>query len=369
MSNILVVAAMPPPVHGQSLCTEKIVSILNGSEFNVTVQNTSPESLNRGIKYHFRRICGHILALRFLLMHFVGFRRISALYTIFESGLGVLYNIIVVIFARICRVPVIIHHHTSFHAINYSRVFRVLIVVSGRMCRHIVLSQGMANGLISLYKIPPDGVMVLNNASLVSDGLMTRPEVKFDRQENFRIGFIGNICAEKGIIYIDRLIRFLVSEKVNFEFILCGPFADSTSKIIVENLINEFGGIVKYNGPVSGRSKIEFFEGLDLLVFPSIYKYEAQPLVLLEALSFGVPVVASDAGFIGELLGDDFEVVRNLNDFNKSVLNVLDKLKYNQEYFRSRSYARYLYCYELSKLNLRDIVVKFFRATDFSNKC
>lgn len=39
-----------------------------------------------------------------------------------------------------------------------------------------------------------------------------------------------------------------------------------------------------------------------MLLFPSTYAFEAQPLVIIEALSSGVPVVAYDVGSIPDLV-------------------------------------------------------------------
>ena len=49
--------------------------------------------------------------------------------------------------------------------------------------------------------------------------------------------------------------------------------------------------------------------GIDLFLFLSRYKYEAQPLVVLEALSFGVPAIVSRRGYTSEIVGDAGHVI------------------------------------------------------------
>ncbi|OYU71979.1 MAG: hypothetical protein CFE32_25085, partial [Alphaproteobacteria bacterium PA3] len=57
-----------------------------------------------------------------------------------------------------------------------------------------------------------------------------------------------------------------------------------------------------YWGAVGAEEKKRFFEAVAFFVFPTQYKNEAEPVVILEALSAGVPVVAFQRGCIAELI-------------------------------------------------------------------
>jgi glycosyltransferase involved in cell wall biosynthesis len=62
---------------------------------------------------------------------------------------------------------------------------------------------------------------------------------------------------------------------------------------------------IKYYGPVLGDAKKEFFAELNTFVFPTRYRNEAEPLVILEALMNGCPVVANNRGCIRSMLTVD----------------------------------------------------------------
>ena len=55
----------------------------------------------------------------------------------------------------------------------------------------------------------------------------------------------------------------------------------------------KFGEAIVELGPVAGAAKQRFFETIDIFFFPSRYRMEAQPLVMLEALSYGVATLAT----------------------------------------------------------------------------
>ena len=64
----------------------------------------------------------------------------------------------------------------------------------------------------------------------------------------------------------------------------------------------ETGGEVRFFGPVYGDGKLALFEAADIFAFPSRYRYECQPLSLIEAMAHGLPIVSTAAGASGQLV-------------------------------------------------------------------
>jgi glycosyltransferase involved in cell wall biosynthesis len=58
----------------------------------------------------------------------------------------------------------------------------------------------------------------------------------------------------------------------------------------------------RFNGVVRGEAKRRALERGGVFILPSQYENETQPLSVIEALAFGLPVVASDIGGIKEML-------------------------------------------------------------------
>ncbi|WP_374319660.1 glycosyltransferase family 4 protein [Aquabacterium sp.] len=294
---IFVVAAMPPPVHGQSVMNLIVAdSIRNYSPNNLTISNIAPSSSNI-LVYHLSRISRVTIAsLRIL---FSPRRRISV-YSVYESGFGFLYNLLILISARVRMADVFIHHHTSEHCKRHSKRFAVVNWMAGVHAKHIVLSDQMKSDLQDTYGTNLL-IRVVNNGSCLSGIPKIDPNHKiFDG--SISLGHLSNLTPEKGVADVLSIFSELRSRGCPVRLELAGPTADPS----IEKAIAEFSALgdnyFRYWGPVFGERKADFLSKVDIFLFPSRYKYEAQPLVLLESMAYGAFCIAYEAGYIPELL-------------------------------------------------------------------
>ena len=59
---------------------------------------------------------------------------------------------------------------------------------------------------------------------------------------------------------------------------------------------------IRLVGPVFGVDKDKCFKSANLFLFPS--KFDTFPLVILEAMSYGIPVISTDIGGIADIVQD-----------------------------------------------------------------
>jgi glycosyltransferase involved in cell wall biosynthesis len=200
--------------------------------------------------------------------------------------------------ARAYRRRIFVHHH-SFAYINKSTLTSKLLFSLLRDATHIVLSHGMGSALADRYKIDSSTIKVVSNAAFYGpppDIARTQSDVKTP----IRIGFLANITFAKGFIEFFEVLMELGRLAVPYRAYIAGPISPN-ARSTFERLMAA-AEQVDYVGPLYDDAKRRFYQQLDILLFPTKYVNEAEPLVIHEAIRSGVHVIACARGAIPELL-------------------------------------------------------------------
>lgn len=114
--------------------------------------------------------------------------------------------------------------------------------------------------------------------------------------------FLAKMDVWKGVHDLLRACAILKDQGVAFRLTLAGPSGTAGDPEALETLICTQGlrPMVEYIGSVVGDAKNELLERCDALVLPS--HHEGMPLVLLEAMAHGLPVVASTVGSVPDVV-------------------------------------------------------------------
>lgn len=111
----------------------------------------------------------------------------------------------------------------------------------------------------------------------------------------FNVLFVGRLIGIKGVSLLLEVARREENRDVRFAFVGDGPMAQT-----VQNAAQELPN-VSFVGRVENHRLNLYYNAADLLVMPSQYE-EGYGRVILEALSCGTPVIASNRGGIAEAL-------------------------------------------------------------------
>lgn len=291
---VFMVGAFPPPVHGLAMANEAMAKRLAGCA-HVVKFDTVGVRVGSGWVGRLFRLGTGIAVLRCAIMAAV--RRPSSIYISLSGGPGQLYDGMFALIGNLLHVPVFIHHHSFRYLNKPSRLARLVFHLAGR-ATHIVLCPDMAERLKQLYPTSVRETLVLSNTAL--SPAAPGGHIRVRAGHPLTLGFLSNITPEKGIFAFFDVLSMLDRSGLQLHASVAGPVADTIRSEFDAALIRH--PQAKYVGSVSGEAKTKFYESIDLLVFPSRYENEAEPLTIIEAMGFGVPVLASDKGCIPSTL-------------------------------------------------------------------
>jgi glycosyltransferase involved in cell wall biosynthesis len=296
---ILMIGPFPPPVHGASLVTLKLAERLRG-HMPVICCDISPGAA-RGLAYHVTRAWRVLKTAAVVLASPRG----ATVYLSAAGGSGLAYTAFLAGIARLIGRTIVVHHH-SFAYINHrSGLMALVAAFAGSRALHLTLCQRMASKLQALYP------RALRTAVLSNAFLFAPAPARLNAGDGMplRLGHLSNLSREKGLHDVLALQEDLQRRGAPTELLLAGPTANAEDADRVTSAVSRSAGRIRHLGPLYDKAKDDYFAGIDVLLFPSRYVNEAEPLVLFEALAQGVPVIAYDRGCIAEQLGDDGGVI------------------------------------------------------------
>lgn len=290
--RVAVVAQLPPPVTGLAAVSLEMVRRLTKAGLAPRCFNVSPPISNsRSVVLAIRFARASIAMLGLLLTRIGG---TDTLYMPTDSNAGLVINSIIAHFARILNMKLYLHHHNFSYINEFDNRMNKLIKSSPKYTSHIFLCEKMQDQFISQYS---DSWSHAQARSIIIGNAFLIPQVETQlRTGPLRIGHLSNLTFDKGTGTFISLFRNLRSKGLLVEAVVAGPCIDGDIEQEILSCAAEFGDSFIWTGPVYGDEKSDFFRSIDLFVFPSIYKNEAQPLVVIEAQSFGLPVLSTNIG-------------------------------------------------------------------------
>ena len=106
--------------------------------------------------------------------------------------------------------------------------------------------------------------------------------------------FLGLGNEAKGLFVSVEAVRLANTfSSQRFRFTFAGSFASADDEQRFVKLMQSSGDWIRRVGVVSGLAKATMLRESDVLIFPTQYPHEGQPLVLMEALAFDLPIVTT----------------------------------------------------------------------------
>ncbi len=213
-------------------------------------------------------------------------------------------DIFLAVLKRVLRQPAIIStKHGSTDATSTTSLYERLGDMSLRYFDIVVaVSEYTKKKLIELH-VPEGKLEVIHNGIDVSSlsgsgkGLLRKA---LGLEEGVKVvGYIGRLGPEKGIPYLLEAAETICRSRKDIYFTLIGEgiLKEETEAFIASKGLKGRIIMLGWRKDATG-----LLPDMDMLLLPSLT--EGAPMVILEAMAAGVPVITSDVGGIGEIIED-----------------------------------------------------------------
>lgn len=261
---------------------------------------------------------------------------------------------------RICKtrnVKVVIHLHGSefeewFYSLKNTQKERVRFFLRD-VDRIIVLGDEWKNKIVRIE--PLANITVIHNSVDIPNKM-----VKWNDRP-FKILFLGVLVPRKGVIDLLEALSLLKNKGKlkNIQLIIAG---NGEQEYELNNKSQKLGlkETVKFVGWVNKSGREKLLLNSQLLVLPSYH--EGLPMSILEAISYGMPVITTDVGDVNSA------VINNKNGFLIRPGDVVSLEKHiyeisnnKDEYNKMSNYSRKLAEEKFSSKKFFELILKSYR--------
>lgn len=235
-----------------------------------------------------RQIVG-IIAIFRLVKHLCG-KKIKIVHIHCASGKSFYRKSIYILICKLFKVKILCHMHSG-HMTHFTKKHSRLVKRILSLCDNIiVLSQSWRR----FYKnIGCQNVTIIDN-------IVSYPQIKVCKKDNrLHILYLGTLTPMKGFYDLLQAIGDNITDFRGKVLLHIGGLGDLEyfNKEIDRLDIND---LIEYHGFISGAEKCKLFSMCDVFILPSYF--EGLPISILEAMSYGLPVIATQVGAIPEII-------------------------------------------------------------------
>jgi glycosyltransferase involved in cell wall biosynthesis len=303
--KILCILQLAPPVHGASMANGYLTkSPLINNHFALEIINLQfAASVQELKKFTIRKLFKALGYAFTILKKMFQFRPDLVHFTLSTMGFAFYRDAFYVAIIK-CFSPAIVYHlhtkgikkNTEGHFLK-KRICRFVFKNTESICLSTNLTKDIEQVSVSIPYIVPYGIPVsrpAENGTAARSGSIPQ------------ILYLGNYIESKGVLVLVEALSLLAERGHVFSARLVGAPADVTMEML-ERKIGEknLTASVTATGPLYNERKLEEYRNADIFVFPTFYENEAFPLVLLEALQYGLPIVSTFEGGIPEMIIDN----------------------------------------------------------------
>jgi len=357
--KLLIFAHTPPPHHGQSYMVQLMLAGFGGDRRKHKVSAKVNGSIAQGRDYGIE--CYHVNARLSKKLEDIGDLRIGkfllllgyclqAIWCRYRYGVKTMYYIpapgkpsalyrdwMVMLICRRAFKKVVLH----WHAAGLANWLETAVQMRTRSWTYRFMKQVDLSIVLSQYNRADAEKIFSRQIRVVSNGIpdpcpdferqvLTRRKARFAARRKLlagetlteddiqhtggtpnivRVLYLAHCTREKGLfdtISGVALARQRLAERkfaLTLRLQIAGTFVSAQEKAEFEKLMTQpgMGELIEYFGFVSGEQKNRLLREADLFCFPTYYENENQPVNLIEAMAFGLPILTTRWRSVPEL--------------------------------------------------------------------
>lgn len=301
--KVLFVMSLPPPIHGQSMVGQMIKEskLVNDYINAIYVKTPSSSGMDDMGKMRWGKVRDYIIFL-YTVVKTVKKEHPHLVYvTPVATGVAFYRDYVLMVLLKMMKCNVVAHFHNKGVSTRENKWLDNKLYKSYFKDIKVVLLAECLYADIKKY-VKPCQVIICPNG--IKD---EHPGIVHQRTNTIpQLLFLSNLIKSKGVVDLLDACKMLKDKGLDYCCTFVGAESSEINKTEFDRMVGsrDLGDYVQYIGRKYGPDKETCYINSDIFVFPTFYYNECFPLVLLEAMSYGLPCVSTNEGAISEIIDD-----------------------------------------------------------------
>lgn len=350
--RVLVIGGLPPPIGGVETVMENMMSLRPKGFELIAFDVAKSRLIKSNIIFNSINFIYRCIKLFFVMLKV----KPDIVHVHFAAGKDFWQKAVFMLISKMFKNKTILHMHSGKFPEFYNTSRRKNLI---KRLMH------MGDGIIVLTKgwevfyreiLRCKNIHILNNS--IDLEVITRYASHHKRSKTKRMLFVGRIETPKGIYELLWALKKL--RDMDIHLYVMGPFMKNEKEI--RALCDKYGisDKITFLGIILGDERFKYFANADIFVLPSYS--EGLPLSILEAMAFGMPVVATDVGAISEVVKKNNGILvrpKDADELSKAIRRIIDSME-RKDYKESNiTVIREKYTKQVFEKKLLDIYGSF----------
>jgi glycosyltransferase involved in cell wall biosynthesis len=349
-----IIAPKSPPIGGISVLAELLTSSLDDA---IIFDSKIPSLFRRnpyGKESKIIKRDGPFLVLIQIIYVFLSFyrflfellrKKIGVVHIISSTGPGLYRNFIYAFISKALKLKLIFHlvGDIETHVKNRSNEHRNMVYFLLRQFDEIIVQSETHYKFLSSVGIKS---RIIRNPSIF-ENLPLNSDIDYSLKSKKYILTVGVFGERKGFY---RILNFINSnssflESNNYHFVFAGNGSDKEN-LILEIKKNNLEKFISVFSNVDNNTLAALYSGCYCFLLPT--SKDGMPLVLIDALYFGNPIVSNTVGCIPDIISDKRLLSEDLRNWEEVFKNFLDLKDSEVSFISERNSSLYKNLYSKS---------------------